>query len=249
VHGSRRKADRIDAQDQTRWSWAATPTTASRRCGRRARIRRPTTITAIEVRRLADPGEPGVGEHERHHGDAAGEIGRLKRASGGDIVQYGFGAVTRLMLEHGLLDELRRWLYPLILGQGRPADLLFGETRTGRLELTDTPLLADGIVILDYRFARSLLQVPRRAAAPPPRAGRGPRRRAARAPRPRPSHSPPRRRSGTVPGVGTHRPGLGHAAPERRRRGESCRSHPGAHGRVRAFTLVAGVRVGGGCGA
>jgi hypothetical protein len=51
------------------------------------------------------------------------------------------------------------------------------------------------------------------------------------------------------PGRRTHRPGLGHAAPERRRRGESCRSHPGAHGRVRAFTLVAGVRVGGGCGA
>jgi hypothetical protein len=190
-----------------------------------------------------------VGEHERHHGDAAGEIGRLKRASGGDIVQYGFGAVTRLMLEHGLLDELRRWLYPLILGQGRPADLLFGETRTGRLELTDTPLLADGIVILDYRFARSLLQVPRRAAAPPPRAGRGPRRRAARAPRPRPSHSPPRRRSGTVPGVAR----TGQAWDMRRRSaGAGVRAvglTPAHTARVRAFTLVAGVRVGGGCGA
>jgi hypothetical protein len=57
------------------------------------------------------------------------------------------------MLEHGLLDQLRLWVYPLILGQGRPADLLFGETRTGCLELTDTTVLADGIVILDDRVA------------------------------------------------------------------------------------------------
>ncbi len=96
---------------------------------------------------------PGWANTSVIDGDAAGEIARLKQAPGRDIVQYGFGAVTRLMLEHGLLDELRLWVYPLILGQGKPADLLFGETRTGHLELTDTTVLADGIVILDYRVA------------------------------------------------------------------------------------------------
>jgi len=40
-------------------------------------------------------------------GDVVAQITRLKQAAGKDIVQYGFGAVSRLLLEHGLLDELR----------------------------------------------------------------------------------------------------------------------------------------------
>ena len=59
-------------------------------------------------------------------GDVATEIERLKAGGGKDIVQYGFGAVTRLLLERALLDELRLWFHPLILGRGEPADLLFG---------------------------------------------------------------------------------------------------------------------------
>jgi dihydrofolate reductase len=34
-------------------------------------------------------------------GDAAAEITRLKQAPGKDIVQYGFGVLSRLLLEHG----------------------------------------------------------------------------------------------------------------------------------------------------
>ena len=84
-------------------------------------------------------------------GDVAAEITRLKEAPGGDIVQYGFGAVTRLMLEHGLLDEVRLWIHPLTVGQGTPGDLLFGAAPATAFELVDTIPLADGIVILNYR--------------------------------------------------------------------------------------------------
>jgi dihydrofolate reductase len=84
--------------------------------------------------------------------DAAGALARLKEAPGRDIVQYGFGTVSRLLLEHGLLDRLRLWVHPLILGKGAPADLLFGETRTTGVELEDTTVLNDGIVLLDYRI-------------------------------------------------------------------------------------------------
>jgi dihydrofolate reductase len=35
-------------------------------------------------------------------GDVAAEIARLKQAPGAHIVQYGFGPVSRLLLEHGL---------------------------------------------------------------------------------------------------------------------------------------------------
>jgi dihydrofolate reductase len=89
-------------------------------------------------------------------GDAAAEITQLKRSPGRDIVQYGFGAVSRLLLEHGLLDELRLWVHPLIVGAGRPGDLLFGAAPAVGFDLTDTTTLSNGIVILSYRMDKTL---------------------------------------------------------------------------------------------
>jgi dihydrofolate reductase len=84
-------------------------------------------------------------------GDVVGEIRRMKQAPGKNIVQYGFGAVSRLLLEHGLLDELRLWIHPLILGQGTPSDLLFGAAPSVGFRLTDATTLSDGTAILSYQ--------------------------------------------------------------------------------------------------
>jgi dihydrofolate reductase len=89
-------------------------------------------------------------------GDVVAEIERLKAAEGKDIVQYGFGAVTRLLLEHGLLDELRLWVHPLILGRGEPSDLLFGPAPATGFRLVDVTTLSHGIVILAYETERRL---------------------------------------------------------------------------------------------
>ena len=89
-------------------------------------------------------------------GDVAAELTRLKQAEGKNIVQYGFGVVTRLLLEHGLLDELRLWVHPLIVGSGQPSDLLFGAVPATAFELIDTTTLSDGIVVLNYRTDRQL---------------------------------------------------------------------------------------------
>jgi dihydrofolate reductase len=89
-------------------------------------------------------------------GDVAGEITRLKQAPGKNIVQYGYGVVTRLLLEHGLLDELRLWVHPLIVGSGQPSDLLFGAVPALAFDLVDTMTLSDGIVVLNYRLDRAL---------------------------------------------------------------------------------------------
>jgi dihydrofolate reductase len=83
-------------------------------------------------------------------GDVVGEITRMKEGPGKDIVQYGFGAVSRLLLAHGLLDELRLWIHPLILGQGSPADLLFGAAPSVGFRLAGATTLSDGIVLLSY---------------------------------------------------------------------------------------------------
>ncbi len=81
--------------------------------------------------------------------DLVGEISRRKE-SGGDIVQYGFGDVSRALLEAGLFDELRFWVHPLLLGGGHPGDLLFRDGTAAQFDLADVTRLASGIVILSY---------------------------------------------------------------------------------------------------
>jgi dihydrofolate reductase len=86
--------------------------------------------------------------------DVAGRIRELKEAeSGQDIVQYGFGAVSTLLMEHGLLDELRLWLHPLFVGRGTAEDLLFPRAPATQFELTDSTILKNGMAILAYRLA------------------------------------------------------------------------------------------------
>ena len=89
-------------------------------------------------------------------GDVVAELTALKHAPGNDIVQYGFGDVSRLMLEHGLLDEIRLWVHPLILGSGDPGDLLFGATSSVGLALVESTQLRDGVVVLRYEVERVL---------------------------------------------------------------------------------------------
>ena len=89
-------------------------------------------------------------------GDVVAAITRLRESPGKDIMQYGFGAVSRLMLQHGLLDELRLWVHPLILGHGSPSDLLFGASPAVSFRLTGSTALSHGIVILNYETDKVL---------------------------------------------------------------------------------------------
>jgi dihydrofolate reductase len=87
------------------------------------------------------------------NGDVTGEIARRKAQDGANIVQYGWGPVTDLLLANGLLDELRLWVHPFMLGTGTPDDLLFRPDRAAHFELTDTIALASGNVVLTYQLA------------------------------------------------------------------------------------------------
>ena len=55
---------------------------------------------------------------------------------------FGFGPVTDLLLEHGLLDELRLWVHPFLIGSGEPSDLL---SRTGGTGSSSSPGDAPGL--------------------------------------------------------------------------------------------------------
>jgi len=82
--------------------------------------------------------------------DLVGEVRRRKEGDGGDIVQYGFGDVSRTLLDAGLFDELRLWVHPLMIGRGDAGDLLFRDGAAAQFELADVTRLASGIVILTY---------------------------------------------------------------------------------------------------
>lgn len=85
-------------------------------------------------------------------GDLVAEVRKLKEESGGDIVQYGIGPVTRALIAAGLLDRLRLWIHPFFVGKGGPEDLLFRDVPVSRFQLVDTTSLSSGIVIVDYRL-------------------------------------------------------------------------------------------------
>lgn len=74
--------------------------------------------------------------------------------SGQTLVQYGFGRLSFTLLEAGLLDELRLWIYPLIVGHGGPGDLLYRDTALTQFDLTDTRPLKSGAVRLTYALRR-----------------------------------------------------------------------------------------------
>ncbi|MFI6817706.1 dihydrofolate reductase family protein [Nonomuraea sp. NPDC050328] len=77
----------------------------------------------------------------------AERVAELK-ADGARLVQYGFGSLSRTLLEHGLIDELRLWLHPFLVGGG---DLLFHQGLTARFALADVSVLPSGLAVLTYR--------------------------------------------------------------------------------------------------
>ncbi len=78
---------------------------------------------------------------------AVKEISKLKEGAGQDILVAGSGQLVAILLEHGLVDELRLMVYPVILGKGKR--LFDGEDRIA-LQLVESKPVGGGIVILVY---------------------------------------------------------------------------------------------------
>ena len=82
--------------------------------------------------------------------DVAGRIRDLTRQPGRVILQYGYGPITRLLIEHGLLDELHIWLHPLLVGNSDASDQIGAVGAQCRLQLEDVRRFDSGLVILRY---------------------------------------------------------------------------------------------------
>ena len=86
-------------------------------------------------------------------GDAMAAVAKLKRALRGDILVHGSIILANALKQHGLVDEYRLMVFPIILGSGRR---MFDETEEAiALELVATEPLTNGTAVLTYRTARS----------------------------------------------------------------------------------------------
>lgn len=84
-------------------------------------------------------------------GDVADEVSRLKEQDGKDILVVGSGELVCSLMQHGLIDEYRLMVFPVVLGSG---DRLFrdGSDRTP-LKLVDSRTFGSGVTVLTYHPA------------------------------------------------------------------------------------------------
>ena len=78
-----------------------------------------------------------------------GEVARLKREPGKDILLFGSADLAATLMRHGLIDEYRIGLVPVVLGAGEPLFKPFPEHV--KMRLVESKPLATGCVILSYR--------------------------------------------------------------------------------------------------
>jgi dihydrofolate reductase len=79
-------------------------------------------------------------------GDVPGAVRELKEHGDGELVRYGHGPLGQALLDNGLLDELRLWIHPLVVGHG---NRLSGPDARARLRLVGTQTRANGVVVTD----------------------------------------------------------------------------------------------------
>ncbi len=82
-------------------------------------------------------------------GDAVEAVTKLKGEDGHDLVILGSGELIRSLLPHGLIDEFRLLIHPLVLGEGRR--LFDGDGTFASFELADSKITTTGVVIATYR--------------------------------------------------------------------------------------------------
>ena len=85
-------------------------------------------------------------------GDVVTEVSKLKQQLDGDILVYASSQLVHTLMEHGLVDELRLTVYPVVLGAG---ERLFGETSDKKsMRLLGTRTIGNGLGYLTYELVR-----------------------------------------------------------------------------------------------
>jgi dihydrofolate reductase len=76
------------------------------------------------------------------------EVSRLKEQPGQDILIFGSGVLVHTLMQHGLVDEYRLLVYPVVLGSGKR---LFKDGSNAKLRLVEPKPFGSGVVLLTYQ--------------------------------------------------------------------------------------------------
>jgi dihydrofolate reductase len=85
-------------------------------------------------------------------GDVVKQLSELKQKVDGEIIVYGSYQLVRTLIEQDLADELRLFVFPVVLGTG--ARLFDGISKTTATRLIDTRVVGEGLVFYAYEFVR-----------------------------------------------------------------------------------------------
>ncbi len=81
-----------------------------------------------------------------------GEIMKMKRQPGKDMVIFGSADLVSSFANHGLIDEYRIFVNPIVLGDGKP--LFKDVSERQKLKLVSTKPLKTGVVGLFYQKSK-----------------------------------------------------------------------------------------------
>jgi len=80
--------------------------------------------------------------------DGAVEVAKLKQENGPALVTQGSSELVHALLAAGLVDEIRLFTFPLVLGRGKR---LFDDTSQPRaFELTHSAVSPNGLIVARY---------------------------------------------------------------------------------------------------
>ena len=82
-------------------------------------------------------------------GDVAEAVAHLKQEDGKDIMVNGSGALVRTLMRNHLLDELRLFVHPVVVGSGRR--LFDDESDPVEFALVDSHAYDNGVISLTYK--------------------------------------------------------------------------------------------------
>jgi dihydrofolate reductase len=82
-------------------------------------------------------------------GEVPERVRALKQQDGPELQLHGSANLIQTLLEHGLIDEFRLWIFPLLLGKGKR--LFAGGTLPAGLELASSQVSSTGVIMATYR--------------------------------------------------------------------------------------------------
>ena len=106
--------------------------------------------TKYVASRTLDPGDL-TWANSRLIRDVPREVAEVKRGEGPELQVHGSGDLIQTLLRHDLVDELRVWTFPVVVGSGKR---LFGSgTQPRGLTLVETRTSSTGVMIGTYHPA------------------------------------------------------------------------------------------------